>query len=96
MRSTIPKHASITIVNVGYRSTHYWIVSASSSRLLVDIGWPGTMGQMRASLERKDVPIEEIQYTLATHYPIDHTGLAQEFKQEGVPLLVLKVASLAA
>ena len=49
------------------------------------------MGQMRASLERKDVPIEEFHYSLATHYHIDHAGLAQEFKQAGDPLLVLDV-----
>ena len=79
----------LTIVNVGYRSTNYWIVSSGSSRLLVDIGWPGTMGLMKANLQRMDVPIKEIRYTLATHYHIDHAGLAQEFKQAGVPLLVL-------
>jgi ribonuclease/clavin/mitogillin len=78
-------------LNVGYRSTNYWIISSGSSRLLVDIGWPGTMGLMRANLKRKDVPIQEIRYTLATHYHIDHAGLAEEFKQAGVPLLVLDV-----
>ena len=83
--------SKITIVNVGYRSTNYWIVSAGTSRLLVDLGWPGTMGRMRASLDRMDVPIKEICYGLATHYHIDHAGLAQELKQAGVPLLVLDV-----
>lgn len=47
------------------------------------------MGLMRATLDRMDVPLKEIRYTLATHYHIDHAGLAQEFKQAGVPLLVL-------
>lgn len=32
--------AKVTIVNVGYRSTNYWVVSAGRSRLLVDLGWP--------------------------------------------------------
>ena len=82
---------SLTIVNVGYRSTNYWVVSAGSSRLLVDLGWPGTMGRMRASLSCKDIPIREIRYGLATHYHIDHAGLGQELKQAGVPLLVLDV-----
>jgi glyoxylase-like metal-dependent hydrolase (beta-lactamase superfamily II) len=82
---------SVTIVNVGYRSTNYWVVSAGTSRLLVDLGWPGTMGKMRANLNRMDVPIEEICYGLATHYHIDHAGLAQELKEVGVPLLVLDV-----
>jgi ribonuclease/clavin/mitogillin len=80
----------MTIVNVGYRSTNYWVVSAGTSRLLVDLGWPGTMGQMRANLRRMDIPLDEIRYGLATHYHIDHAGLAQELKQAGVPLLVLE------
>lgn len=79
----------VTIVNVGYRSTNYWIVSAGTSRLLVDLGWPGTMESMRANLRRRGVPLEEIRYGLATHYHIDHAGLAEELKQAGMPLLVL-------
>ena len=81
----------VTIVNVGYRSTNYWVVSAGTSRLLVDLGWPGTMGKMLSNLRRMDVPLDEIRYGLATHYHIDHAGLAQELKLAGVPLLVLDV-----
>jgi len=88
-RRTMPKARPIAIVNVGYRSTNYWVVSAGTSRLLVDLGWPGTMGRMRARLDRMDVPIKEIRYGLATHYHIDHAGLGQELKEAGVPLLVL-------
>lgn len=80
---------ALNIVNVGYRSTNFWVVGVGRSRLLVDLGWPGTMGQMRAELERKDVPLEEIRYGLATHYHPDHAGLAQELKLAGVPLLVV-------
>ena len=80
-----------TIVNVGYRSTNYWVVTSGRSRLLVDLGWPGTMGTLRASLDRMGVPLGEIRYGLATHYHPDHAGLAQELKQAGVPLLVLDV-----
>jgi glyoxylase-like metal-dependent hydrolase (beta-lactamase superfamily II) len=49
------------------------------------------MGKMRANLRRMGVPLDEIRYGLATHYHIDHAGLAQELKQAGVPLLVLDV-----
>lgn len=79
----------VTIVNVGYRSTNYWVISAGRSRLLVDLGWPGTMGTMRANLDRMGVPLSEVKYALATHYHIDHAGLAQDLKLAGVPLLVL-------
>ena len=85
------KVASVTIVNVGYRSTNYWVVSAGASRLLVDIGWPGTLTIMKANLKRTGVPLREIRYALATHYHIDHAGLAEELKKESVPLLVLDV-----
>jgi ribonuclease/clavin/mitogillin len=81
--------ARATIVNVGYRSTNFWVVSAGTSRLLVDLGYPGTMGTMRANLNRMDVPLKELRYGLATHYHLDHAGLAQELKQAGVPLLVI-------
>lgn len=84
------KPSDITIVNVGYRSTNYWVISEGRSRLLIDLGWPGTMGTMRANLNRMGVPLNEIKYGLATHYHIDHAGLAQELKQAGVPLLVLE------
>ena len=85
------KDTPITIVNVGYRSTNYWVVSAGTSRILVDLGWPGSMGMMQAQLDRKDVPLGELRYGLATHYHIDHAGVAQELKQAGVSLLVLDV-----
>ena len=83
--------ALTTIVNVGYRSTNYWVVSAGTSRLLVDIGWPGTLGTMKANLRRMGIPLHEIRYALATHYHIDHAGLAEELKKEQVRLIVLEV-----
>jgi endoribonuclease LACTB2 len=88
--------SGVTIVNVGYRSTNYWVVSAGTSRLLIDLGWPGTMGTLRANLDRMGVSLSEIRYGLATHYHPDHAGLAQELKQSGIRLLVLEaqVASI--
>jgi glyoxylase-like metal-dependent hydrolase (beta-lactamase superfamily II) len=64
-------------VNVGYKSTNYWVVSAGTKRLLVDLGYPGTMGLMRANLRRMGVPLSEIRYGLATHHHMDHAGLAR-------------------
>ncbi|MFZ0532716.1 MAG: MBL fold metallo-hydrolase [Anaerolineales bacterium] len=85
----------ITIVNIGYLSTNYWVVSAGRRRMLVDLGYPGTMGTLRARLNQMDIPLKEIRYALATHYHIDHAGLAQELKMAGVPLLVLETQKAA-
>jgi glyoxylase-like metal-dependent hydrolase (beta-lactamase superfamily II) len=46
---------------------------------------------MKANLKRMGVPLREIRYALATHYHIDHAGLAEVLKKEGIPLLVLDV-----
>jgi glyoxylase-like metal-dependent hydrolase (beta-lactamase superfamily II) len=86
----MPEPAPCTIVNVGYRSTNYWVISAGRARLLVDLGYPGTLGTLQARLRQKGIPLAEIRFGLATHYHIDHAGLAQELKQCGVPLLVLE------
>ncbi|HEU5218643.1 MAG TPA: MBL fold metallo-hydrolase [Gemmatimonadales bacterium] len=78
----------LTVVNIGYRSTNFWVVSAGTSRLLVDLGWPGMVAPLLANLERKGVPLAEIKYGLATHYHIDHAGAAEDLKRRGMTLLV--------
>jgi glyoxylase-like metal-dependent hydrolase (beta-lactamase superfamily II) len=80
--------ATLTIVNVGYRSTNYWVVSAGRSRLLVDLGWPGKVGALLANLDRMGIPLAEVRHGLATHYHIDHAGAAQDLKARGMRLIV--------
>ena len=80
--------SKLSIVNVGYRSTNFWVISAGPSRLLVDLGWPGMAGKLLAELERKSIPIKEIRYGFATHYHIDHAGAAQDLKNRGMTLIV--------
>jgi ribonuclease/clavin/mitogillin len=86
----MPSQTTVTIVNVGYRSTNYWVIGAGRSRLLFDLGWPGSMGAMLGSMRRKSIPLAEIRFGLASHYHIDHAGLAQELRQAGVHLLVME------
>ena len=78
----------VTVVNVGYRSVNVWVVSARTSRLLVDLGWPGMAGRLLANLARKGIPLAEIRYGLATHYHPDHAGGAQDLKNRGMRLLM--------
>lgn len=80
---------SMNIVNVGYRSTNYYVLADTRPRLLVDAGWPGTLGAMRHTCERMGIQLEEIPYQLVTHFHPDHAGLTEEVKRLGVRLLVL-------
>jgi glyoxylase-like metal-dependent hydrolase (beta-lactamase superfamily II) len=84
----MPITTPVSIVNVGYRSTNFWVISGPGARLLVDLGWPGQVGALLANLERKGIPLKEVRYGLATHYHIDHAGAAQDLKQRGMRLLV--------
>jgi ribonuclease/clavin/mitogillin len=85
-----PEKTNLTIVNVGYSSTNFWVISAGTSRMMFDLGWPGTMGTMMANLQRMDIPLAQIHCGVASHYHIDHAGLAQELKLAGMRLLVFE------
>ncbi|APD09024.1 MULTISPECIES: MBL fold metallo-hydrolase [Thermus] len=82
--------SAIPVLNVGYRSTHYWLIGQGPARLLVDLGWPGTFGALKMTLRRVGVDLKEVRFGLATHYHIDHAGLAQELKEAGMTLLVME------
>ena len=80
----------MNIVNVGYASTNYYVIGSGASRLLVDVGWPGTSGNLLANFKRKGIAVAEIRYLLATHYHPDHAGLVQEMKNMGMRLMIVE------
>lgn len=79
----------MNIVNVGYKSTNYYVIADAQPRLLVDAGWPGTLAQFENACQRKGIALAKIPYVLPTHYHPDHAGLAQELKRNGSKLIVL-------
>lgn len=82
--------AGTNILNIGYDSTNYYLLTTSAPKLLVDIGWPGTLPKLLRALQRYNLQLKDIPYALATHYHPDHAGLAQEAKQQGVKLIVME------
>ncbi len=80
----------LNIVNVGYDSTNYYVIETGRAKLLVDVGWPGTLPKLLHALKRIGIPFSGITHLLITHYHPDHAGLAQELKQQGVKLIVLE------
>jgi ribonuclease/clavin/mitogillin len=87
--------AATPVVNLGYRSTNYWLIGGGERRLLVDLGWPGSLGAMRAALARSGVAPEAVAFGLATHYHLDHAGLGEELKQFGMRLIVVDIQRAA-
>jgi glyoxylase-like metal-dependent hydrolase (beta-lactamase superfamily II) len=79
-----------SVVNVGYDSTNYYVIAGShSAGLLVDCGWPGTMGKLKNQLRRKGIEFKGVKYLLVTHYHPDHAGLTQELRNLGMHLILL-------
>ena len=54
----------MNIVNVGYASTNYYVLGQRNPRLLIDVGWPGTLPHLLANLKRKDISFQDIHYLL--------------------------------
>lgn len=81
----------MNIVNVGYRSTNYYVLVDKTPRLLIDAGWPGTLSTMRHTCSRMGIRLEDIPYQLATHYHPDHAGLCEPLKRLGVRHIVVDI-----
>jgi glyoxylase-like metal-dependent hydrolase (beta-lactamase superfamily II) len=80
----------MNIVNVGYDATNYYVVEQDRKRLLIDVGWPGSLPKLRAILKRKGITLEGLSFLCITHYHPDHAGLVQELKDQGVKHVVLR------
>ena len=77
----------MNILNVGYDSTNYYLIGQNTTRLLIDVGWPGKLSKLLNIFKRKRVSLQDVKYLLVTHYHPDHAGLAQEVKSIGIQLL---------
>lgn len=81
----------LSIVNVGYDSTNYYAIAYKPGQyLLIDCGWPGTLGKLRHQCKIKGIDLSQIKYFLVTHFHPDHAGLTQELIKIGIRLLLLE------
>lgn len=80
----------MNLVNLGYRSTNFYALQIIDGWLLVDCGWAGMLGEFTAVAKRKGFDLRHIRYHFATHYHMDHAGLAQELKNLGSTLIILE------
>ena len=86
------------ILTLTIQSTHFYLVDCGKGKLLVDVGWAGSLARLKGELRSLGVAPSEIRYLLATHYHPDHGGLVQEVKRDfGAKLIIheRQVLSLA-
>lgn len=58
--------------------------------MLIDAGWPGSLGLFKHLLKVKGFKLQDIDYILATHYHPDHAGLVQDIKNADAKLIVIR------
>jgi ribonuclease/clavin/mitogillin len=78
------------ILTIQYLSTHYYLLITDKATLLVDAGWPGTLGKFLHLLRSRDIRPENITHFFVTHFHPDHAGLTQELQDLGIRLIVLE------
>ncbi len=85
----------MNILNVGYSSTNYYILADAKPRLLIDVGFAGTLPKLQHELKRTNIQLTDIKHLLATHYHPDHAGLAVELQGMGIKLIVVDIQQAA-
>ncbi len=78
------------ILPITYLSTNYFLLITEKATLLVDAGWPGTLGKFLHLLRSKDIVPNNIHYFFITHFHPDHAGLTQELRDLGIQLVILE------
>ncbi|MDF2880799.1 MAG: Zn-dependent hydrolase, glyoxylase [Clostridiaceae bacterium] len=76
------------ILNLTYKSTNCYLLQCNEGWIMIDAGWPETFPQLMHLLKQQNVNTGDIKYLLVTHFHPDHAGLAQNFKDLGVKLIV--------
>ncbi|GGB22347.1 MBL fold metallo-hydrolase [Puia dinghuensis] len=80
----------MNILTISYLSTNYYLLDNGKHRLLVDAGWPGTLGRWQHVLRSRGVLLGAGDHFFVTHFHPDHAGLVQELKEQGLQFILLQ------
>ncbi len=75
---------------MGYRSVNCYLIFTEKAKLLIDVGWPGGMQELKWSLATHRLSVKDVTHVLVTHYHMDHGAIAQEMKDKGAKLIVME------
>jgi glyoxylase-like metal-dependent hydrolase (beta-lactamase superfamily II) len=75
---------------VGYRSVNCYLIVTEKAKLLIDVGWPSGMQELKWSMAKEGYSVKDVTHVLVTHYHMDHGGIAQEMKDKGAKLIVME------
>lgn len=76
---------------IKYGNTKTYYISNGAGGILVDTDWAGTLPTFFRAIKEQNIPLADIKYLVITHYHPDHMGLAGEFAELGIQLVVLDI-----
>ena len=79
------------ILKVNYSNTNTYLMEGESGYLLFDTGWAGTFAAFCHAMGELNVPVQDIDCIMISHYHPDHMGIAQEIADLGPVILVADV-----
>ena len=72
-----------------YGNTHTFLLQGSTSGILVDTGYAGTLSAFYKAIKAQEIKVSDISYVMCTHYHPDHCGLASDLMEQGVGLILI-------
>ncbi len=70
------------------KNVRCYIIQCDGGYLAFDLGWPDSQGLYKAALKAAGLGLGDIRWAVASHYHIDHAGLAGWMQGRGTPLVV--------
>ena len=81
--------ASSFMKTLNYYATHTFLLQGSTSGILVDTGYAGTLPAFYKAIKAQDIRLSDITYVMCTHYHPDHCGLVSDLMEQGVDLILI-------
>ncbi len=79
------------IFNVGNNAVNLFLIKSNTHSLLVDAGFANTLNDLGKEMRKTGLKIRDIDYLIVTHFHVDHAGLIQEIKNQGVKFALLNI-----
>lgn len=76
------------VVQLTYKSANCYLIPANEGWIMVDTGWPDTFSQLLQLLYQNNIPVNEVDYLIITHFHPGHAGLTQNLKDLGTNLIL--------
>ncbi len=74
-----------------YSNTNTYLIESDKGKLLFDTGWAGTFAAFCREMGKLNIPVQEIDHILISHFHPDHMGIAQEIADLGPVIVVADV-----